>query len=354
MADGQEKTEKATPKKRKDARKKGNVFSSKDVVNLASMLILFTIIRFMFPFIYEQAHTILEHFVSEAGRINTYNDDVGREIFIYILIHATIIIIPIALMAGIVGVIATGVQTRFLFAYESMKPKFERINPLQGLKKMLSVRSIVELIKNIIKFLVIVVVIYRFVNNHLIAFSRMLDMSLAQSTVYFLKTVYSMCLQICLFFGIVAAADYMYQRWEYEKNLKMSKQEVKEEYKQLEGNPEVKGKIKEIQRKFAQSRMMQQVPEADVIIRNPTHYAVAMKYNPETDIAPRIVAKGADEQAMRIVKVGEEHGIYIKEDPELTRAIYAVADIGDLIPYEYYNAIADLLAFVYRMKNASL
>ena len=146
----------------------------------------------------------------------------------------------------------------------------------------------------------------------------------------------------------------MYQRWEYEKNLKMSKQEVKEEYKQLEGNPEVKGKIKEIQRKFAQSRMMQQVPEADVIIRNPTHYAVAMKYDPETDIAPRIVAKGADEQAMRIVRTGEEHGIYIKEDPELTRAIYAVADIGDLIPYEYYNAIADLLAFVYRMKNASL
>ncbi len=354
MADSQDKTEKATPKKRKDARKKGQVFSSKDVVNLASMAVLFTLIKMLFPLMYEQAAAACQYFVGEAADISTFTGDTGRQLFFFALVRMVIMIMPVAVVAALAGVLATGVQTRFLFAKESMKPKFERINILKGLKRMLSLRSIVELIKNIIKFAVIAVVIYRFVKNHLVPFSRMLDMGIMASAVYFLQTLYSMCMQICLFFGIVAFADYLYQRWDYEKNLKMSKQEVKEEYKQLEGNPEVKSRIKEIQRQFSQRRMMQQVPEADVIIRNPTHYAVAMKYDPEKDIAPRVVAKGADEQAMRIVRTGEEHGVFIKEDPELTRAIYASTDIGDLIPYEYYNAVADLLAFIYRMNRAKL
>ena len=354
MADSQDKTEEATPKRKRDARKKGNVFSSRDVANLASMLILFAALRLLVPTIYGWLSQTFEHYTDLAASMDALTVTGVGEVFRYAVIVMGIGILPLALIATLVGVVSTGAQTRFLFSYESMKPKFERINPLQGIKRMFSLRSVVELVKNIIKITVILVVIYLYIKNQVVAFARMLDMGIEASTVYFLETLFTMCMEICIFFGVVAFADYLYQRWDYNKNLKMSKQEVKEEYKQTEGDPQIKSRIRDLQRRMASRRMMQQVPEADVIIRNPTHYAIAMKYNPEKDIAPRVLAKGADELAMRIVKVGEENHVFIQEDPELTRAIYAVADVGDYIPFEFYKAVADLLALVYRMEKAAL
>ena len=354
MADSQDKTEEATPKRRKDARKKGQVFSSNDVVNLLSMLVMFSIIRLMMPTIFERTLMVFDHFQDMAAGVTDFTQTTVREVLIYSIISLAIIVLPLVLAAALTGILATGIQTRFLFSYESMKPKFERINPLQGIKRMFSLRSIIELLKNLIKISIIGVVIYKYLSRRVIIFSNMTGMGIEAAAVYFLKNLYTMCMQICLFFAIVAGADYLYQRWDYEKNLKMSKQEVKEEYKQMEGDPQVKSRIRDLQRKMATTRMMQQVPDADVIIRNPTHYAVALKYDAEKDIAPRVVAKGVDELALRIVKTGEEHGIFIKEDPPLTRAIYAAVDIGDVIPDNFYNAIADLLALVYRLKQAPI
>ncbi|MGN1350207.1 MAG: flagellar biosynthesis protein FlhB [Anaerovoracaceae bacterium] len=354
MADSQDKTEQATPKRRKDARKKGQVFSSRDVVNLVSMVVMFSLIRLLMPSIFERMVILFEHFQEMAAGVSELSQTTLREVLVYSIISMAVIVLPLVLAAALSGTLATAVQTRFLFSYESMKPKLERISPLKGIKRMFSLRSLVELLKNMIKISVIAVVIYRYLSSRVVIFARMTDMGIEAAAEYFLKNLYTMCLQICLFFAIVAGADYLYQRWDYEKNLKMSKQEVKEEYKQLEGDPQVKGRIRELQRKMATTRMMQQVPDADVIIRNPTHYAVALRYDAERDVAPRVVAKGMDELAARIVKTGEEHGVFIKEDPPLTRAIYAAVEIGDVIPESYYNAIADILALVYRMKGAAL
>jgi flagellar biosynthetic protein FlhB len=350
VADSQDKTEEATPKRRKDARKKGQVFSSNDVVSLASMLVMFSFIRVMMPTIIERLMIVFEHFQDVAGGTAEITQTLLRETFLYAILTMCIIVLPLLLVASLTGTLATAIQTKFLFSYENMKPKFERINPLKGIKRMFSLRSVIELLKNIIKITIIGVIIYHYISKRIVIFARIPGMSIEAAAVYFLKNLYSMCMQICLCFGVVAGADYMYQRWDYAKNLKMSKQEVKEEYKQMEGDPQVKGRIRELQRKMATTRMMQQVPDADVIIRNPTHYAVALKYDAEKDIAPRVVAKGVDELALRIVKTGEEHGVYIKEDPPLTRAIYAAVEVGDVIPDTFYNAIADLLAFVYRLK----
>ena len=349
--DSGDKTEKATPKKRRDARKKGNVPKSQDITNLVSMLAMGAALKLFIPGIVENVISALYYFIDVAAERQEYTMSFIDEVYFRSMILFAAALAPLLLIAVAAGVLATGVQTRFLMTFESVKPKFSKLNPLKGIKNMFSLRVLVELLKNIIKFILIGIVVFAFVSSNITVFARMLDMSVPASAAYLFDTVFTMWLIICMFFAIVAVADFFYQRFDYEKNLKMSKQEVKEEYKQTEGDPKIKGKIRQIQMQMAQARMMSGVPEADVIIRNPTHYAIALKYDAERDIAPKVVAKGVDYQALRIVKIGEQNGVYIKEDPELTRAIYAATDIGDVIPYEFYNAVADLLAFVYRMNQ---
>ena len=166
-----------------------------------------------------------------------------------------------------------------------------------------------------------------------------------------LSTIFDLIVRVSMAFAVIAFFDFLYQRWSYEKELKMTKQEVKEEYKQQEGDPKVKGKIKSIQRQMAMSRMMQAVPDADVVIRNPTHYAIALKYNIEKDNAPMVVAKGQDEVALRIVAVAMENNVYVTENKELTRALYPFVEINREIPVNFYNAIAEIFALMYTAKN---
>ena len=354
MADSAEKTEEATPKRRQDAKRKGQVFSSKDIVSLATIIVGFSMLRLLFPSMVERLASLFHYFSGLATDVTEMNYETLQEIIIHSVLLMGVIIFPLVLMVAFSGIIATGAQTRFNFSTEAMRPKFERMDPLKGLKRMISLRSIVELVKSVIKLVIILVVIYKFISSHDVVFARMLDMGLNQSAAVFFKLCFTMAFEIIIGFAVIAAADFLYQKYDYNKNLKMSKQEVKEEYKQEEGDPKIKSQRQQMARQIASRRMMQQVPEADVIIRNPTHYAIAFKYEASKDIAPRVVAKGADELAMRIVRVGEQNNIFIQEDPELTRAIYAVVEIGEIIPYEFYNAIADLLALVYRLKNSQI
>lgn len=354
MADSAEKTEEATPKRRRDAKRKGQVFSSKDIVSLATIIVGFSVFRFLFPMLVKRLGYLFHYFNGLAAEVTEMNYETLQEMFIHSVLLMGIIIFPLVLLVAFSGIIATGVQTRFNFSTEAMRPKFERMSPLKGIKRMISLRSIVELVKNMIKLSVIAVVIYKFISSHDVIFARMLDMGIKQSAAVFFKLCFTMVFEIIIGFAVIAAADFLYQKYDYNKNLKMSKQEVKEEYKQEEGDPKVKSQRQQLARRMSSRRMMQQVPEADVIIRNPTHYAIAFKYDASKDIAPRVIAKGADELARRIVLVGEQNNIFVQEDPELTRAIYAVVEIGDIIPYEFYNAIADLLAFVYRLKNSQI
>lgn len=349
-----EKTEKATPKKRKDQRKEGNVFQSKDVVTVISLLGSFFCLQLLFPMIYRTLRDCLVQFIGYAGVV----EELGQGDISKLGFQAALVIIkgalPILLIACALAVLATGIQTRFLFASKAFKPKFSNLNPLNGIKNMFSLKSLVELLKGIVKIVLLGVILFNLLKGELFRLTNTMYMDLSVSTVYVLKKIMTLIFQVCMYFTAVAALDYFYQWWSYEKKLKMSKDEVKEEYKQLEGNPEIKGRIKDVQRQRARSRMMQAVPEADVIIRNPTHYAVALKYDPNRDNAPHLIAKGQDELALRIVKVAEENDVTVIENKPLARGIYASTPLNAEIPGEYYGVVAEILVQVYKLKNKKL
>ncbi|GLC80463.1 flagellar biosynthesis protein FlhB [Lacrimispora brassicae] len=347
---GDSKTEKATPKKRRDERKKGHVAVSKDVVMIASLLGIFMMLKLLFPFMYKTLRNYMIKYISLAPAAETLSDYTTKA-YMDTVIAVLKACFPILLVAVLLAVVATGIQTRFLFTKSSMAPKFDRLNPLQGIKNILSVKSLVELIKSLIKIIILIIILYQIIRGDLRAVARTIDMELQDSAVYVLNAILEMITKVSIVFLGIAGFDYFYQWWDFERQIRMSKQELKEEYKQTEGNPEIKGRIRNIQRERARSRMMQEVPSADVIVRNPTHYAVALRYNIEKDSAPVLVAKGQDELALRIVAVGEENGVYVLENKPLARGIYASTKVGAEIPPEYYGMVAEILVYVYRMNN---
>jgi len=347
----QSKTEKATPKKRKDERKKGNVPQSKDVTSVISLLVIFSVLKLIFPYIYGATERFIAFIMGEMVTMDHYSEGIVTDVTGEVVKLLVVAIVPLLLISASIAIISTGAQTRFLFSSEALKPTLNKFNPLNGIKKMFSIRSGVELIKNLIKITIILVILYKFIYARIAEMAKMLFVDPLQSSIYLLDAVVKMVYMVSIIFIFVAGLDYLYQRWEYERKIRMSKQEIKEEFKQMEGDPQIKGKIKQKQREMAASRMMQAVPTADVVIRNPTHFAVALKYDMENDRAPVVVAKGQDELALRIVAIAERAGVYVIEDKPLARAIYATAEIKMEIPYAYYTAIAEIFALVYSIRN---
>lgn len=347
----QSKTEKATPKKRKDERKKGNVPQSKDITNVIALLIVFSVLKLIFPYIYETTKRLVIFILGEAASIDAFTENTINDILGEVFKLLVVAIVPVLLISLTVTIISTGAQTKFMVSSEALKPTLNKFNPINGFKRIVSIRSSVELIKNLIKIGIITVILYKFIHARFIELAKMLFIDPFQSSVYVLNSSVMMVYMVSMIFVFVAFLDYFYQKWEYERKIKMSKQEIKEEYKQMEGDPQIKGKIKQKQREMATSRMMQAVPTADVVIRNPTHFAVALKYDTESDRAPIVVAKGQDELALRIIAVAENAGVYIIEDRPLARAIYATAEVKMEVPYAYYTAIAEVFALVYSVRN---
>ncbi len=349
MADSS-KTEKATPKKRRDERKKGHVAISKDVVMICSLLGTFLMLKMLFPLIYRTMRDFMIKYISLAPMAETLSDHTKRAY----LDMATAVLkgaVPIVVVSMLLAIFGTGLQTKFIFTKKNMVPQFSRLSPLKGIKNMFSLKSLIELIKNLIKITILIIILYQIIMGDLRGVARTIDMDFRDSSVFVLNAVMSMVFKVTIVFLAVAAFDYFYQWWDYERQIKMSKQDLKEEFKQTEGNPEIKGRIRNLQRERARSRMMQAVPTADVIIRNPTHYAVALRYDLEKDSAPMLVAKGQDELALRIVAVGEENGVYVLENKPLARGIFASTQVGAEIPPEYYGMVAEILVYVYRMNN---
>lgn len=303
----EEKTEKATPKRRQDERKKGNVFSSKDITTVASMALIFSVLRLWFPTIYKRFASAMQTYLDNMMTMDAITVTGAREVMFDVMNAFVVTTAPIFAISILISVVSTGAQTRFLFSQESLKPKFSRLNPLSGMKRIISARSMVEMLKGILKMSIVGYVLYLFFKGRVSTLMKSMFIGLESTAMYTLSAVMSMVYMVCGVFIFIAAFDFFYQRWEYEKQIKMTKKEIKEEYKQMEGDPQVKGKIKEMQRKAAMSRMMQAVPDADVIIRNPTHFAVALKYDIDRDRAPFVVAKGQDQMALRIVKIGRAH-----------------------------------------------
>ena len=345
------KTEKATPKKRRDERKEGNIFQSTDVVNVVFIFVAFYFLGFFFSNSYE---AIANNFKQSIQQIATINE-VTAEIVGSLAIEGAIVIakcvLPLGLICASTSIVLHGVQTRFLFVGKLLKPQFNRLSPLEGIKKIFSMRNVVELLKNIAKLVILISILYSMLHSMLIGVIRTTDMDIITSIKYMFELSMDIIFRITLVFAVVAGADYLFQRYDYEKRIRMSKQDIKEEFKQMEGNPEIKGKIRENQRRMAQQRMMQAVPNADVIIRNPTHFAVALGYDSEKHQAPVVLAKGQDELALRIVAVGEEHDVTVIENKPLARGLYSSTEINQEIPTEYYSAIAEILVYAFKLKH---
>ncbi len=348
---GDEKTEKASPKKKRDERKKGNVFQSKDVITVGVIAISFIILQFWRPYIYKFTKEVFFKYISLMKTTNGLNDN----FFVQVMkdITYTVFASTGILMAAVIisTVIISGSQTKFLISKENIKFKFSKLNPLSGIKEMFSIRAMVEVIKNIIKIAILGYVIYSSIIDNLYQVPKLVSMDLFSGIEFIASSIMAIVKSVVIAFLGISAFDFLYQWWEYEKNIKMSKQEVKEEFKQMEGDPKVKGKIKEKQRAISMSRMMQQVPKADVIIRNHTHFEIAIRYNIEKDNAPIVLAKGQDDIAMKIIEKAKESNISIVENIPLARALYKNTELNREIPLEYYEPVAEVLAWVYRMKE---
>ena len=348
---GSEKTEKATPKKRKDERKKGNTFQSKDVVSVVLLFVAFFILNLLVPFIYLQIKNLYSVQMKKILTMETLTVSGVNQLFRESALIFFISVLPVAVVIMMVAIIMSGVQTGFLVTGDALKPKFNRINPLSGIKRMFSLRSLVELLKSLAKVALIIAIIYTTIMAMIPMTPDMLITNIDENMMFMMDETMSMVQTVCMIFAVVAILDYAYQRYDYEKKLKMTKQEVKDEYKQTEGNPEIKGKIRQKQREMSMSRMMQMVPQADVIVRNPTHYAVALKYDADQDVAPLVLAKGKDHIALRIVKVAEENKVLVKENKGLARSLYESVEINAYIPAELYKAVAELMAWVYSTRK---
>ncbi len=350
---GEEKTEKATPKKRRDSRKEGEVLQSKEIVTAASVLGIFAAMRLFIGFM---AETVLAYTgsVFESVGQTTITQDNMMSLWINVITVVVMAIGPICAVAIVLGIIPTIAQTKGLFTMKALRPKFSRLSPLSGIKKLFSLQSAVGILKGLIEVAVIGYVVISEVLGRMPKFIALMNVGIMQGVTYAFSSVFDLVMLICILLVFVAAGDFLFQWWQFEKKLKMSKQEVKEEYKQTEGDPQVKSKIKQKQQQMAMSRMMQEVPSADVVIRNPTHFAVALRYDQDKNRAPQVIAKGKDYVALRIVKIAEENDVYVTEDPPLARLLYSTVDIGREIPVELYNAVAEILTVVYKVKNKSL
>lgn len=351
---GGEKTEQATAKRKQDERKKGNVFKSQEIIILGGLLAVIYTLQVLGNVILTSLTQGFERFWGLAGTANYLSFAEVRTTFIQAAGVYAFAALPPLLVASLAAVVLTMGQTRGLFATESLKPKFDKLNPINGIKKMFSLKGIIELLKSIVKIIILGLVIFNQYKNRFGELPRLMEMDFTNVLAYTGDFIMSMVTTVAVIYAALSAADYLYQRWQYERDLRMSKQEIKEEFKQTEGDPKIKGKIKQKQQEMSMSRMMQSVPDADVIIRNPTHFAVALKYDPDKGRAPRVLAKGQDLVALRIIKKAEEAGVMLMENPPLARSLYQAVPLEAEIPEEYYGPVAEVLAFVYSKQKKDM
>ena len=268
-----------------------------------------------------------------------------------VMLRLLIILLPVLLIGFAVAFVSDLFQVKWRPTSKPLQPKFSKLNPLNGIKKIFSAQSLVELVKSVAKILLIALVTYSYIKKKSGLLYALYDMSMMQAVNLIGETVIELGIRISAIYMIIAGADFMYQKYKFKNDMKMTKQEVKEEYKNAEGDPEIKGKIKARMREASQRRMMQAIPKADVVITNPTHYAVAIRYDTEVAPAPIVVAKGSDYLAQKIKQIARENNVEIVEDKPLARMLYANVDVDKQIPPELYQAVAEILAMVYHAQG---
>jgi len=347
-----EKTEKATPKKRKDAREKGQVFKSQELSSAVMMLVLFVVLRLAFPFMVTLFKSTYIRFLDVKPPFEHIFSMGGLQLLGFdVLISLGLIAAPVSVVALVIGIAINYWQVGFLLTGDTLTPKLSRINPIEGFKRLFSLRTITELVKSTIKVFIVAIIAYQEYMEITRNLPGLLDLNVAQGAAFIGESVFNLTIRIGIGILILAILDYVYQWWEYEKSLRMSKQEIKDEHKQMEGDPQIRSKIREKQRQLGMRRMMQQVPEADVVITNPTHYAIALKYEPSLNEAPVVVAKGLDFIALRIKDIASKSKVTVVENPPLAQMIYNTTEIGQSIPADLFHAVAEVLAYVYSIKG---
>jgi flagellar biosynthetic protein FlhB len=349
--DNGSKTERATPRKKEDERKKGNIFQSKDLTTAVSLLAMVYLFKLGGGLLFGTMEKVLREGFLTMATVNQLEPRSAAEILSGFSINLALILLPVTGAAMLVGFLVTGVQTRFLFTPSLLGPKLSRINPMSGLKNLFSGKTMVELLKSMLKIVIIGGILYADLTDKLPTITLSPLVGPISSMQWIAGSAFDVTVRITAFMAVFAAFDYMYQWWDYEKRLRMTKEEVKEEHKRLEGDPNIKGRIRQIQRRMAQMRMMHKVPTADVVIKNPTHYAVALKYDPPRNASPVVVAKGINLVALKIIQVAEEHGVYVTENRPLARGLYEAVDLGEQIPEQFFKPVADIIAFLYKLKK---
>ncbi|MGB9697785.1 MAG: flagellar biosynthesis protein FlhB [Thermodesulfobacteriota bacterium] len=344
-----ERTEQATPRRRREARRKGQVAKSREIPAAAILLLGSSILYLLSSHFYNCFSKLMVNFLHQIKDLELTPANL-LSLQKYIFYELFLIMGPILLTILAMGIISNYAQVGHIFAWELIQPKFSKLNALQGLQRIFSKETIVELIKALAKFLIVGTVVYYTIEGETVKILNLAGQELATIVNYLGRISFIMVIKVSLIILILAIFDYLYQRWRYEKSLRMSKQEVQEEFKQTEGDPLVKSRLKSRQRSLARQRMMNEVPKADVVITNPQHLAVALGYKKEEMVAPKVLAKGAGLIAEKIKEIARAHSIPIIENKPLAQIIYKSVEIGEMIPSSLYQAVAEVLAYVYTMK----
>jgi len=347
----QERTEPASPKKRSDARKKGQVAMSREV---PSVLILVVSLGFFFfggGWMIRSLMQFMHGIFTNLNGMLLSDILTARDLLVLSLQSGLYILLPFMLAVLVAGVFGNVIQIGLLFSTETITPKLTKVNPISGFRRLVSAKTLAELPKSILKLVTVGTIAYVLVMKNMPRMPDLMQMSVADILQEFDWIAFQIGFFVCLALIFLAAADYIFQRWQHEKELRMTKQEVKDEQKQLMGDPQIKARIKSAQREMARRRMMAAVPEADVVITNPTRLAVALKFDADDMDAPMVVAKGAGEIARKIREIAREHNVPLVEEKPLARALYKTVEIDQLIPVELYRAVAEVLAYVYRLKG---
>lgn len=353
---GGERTEPATEKKKSDARKEGQVAKSKEIENAFSLLAMFVLLKIWVTTLGENLLGLFSTTYADIPEfIKNYDGYVNEQSIIAkllsVLFEIMIILAPVLIVAFLVSFVCDVAQVKWQPTAKTLQPKLSKLDPIKGFKKIFSGRALVELVKSILKILIVCIVAYSYLKKNANGLMLLYDMELASGISATGNLLINMGIRIAIAYVAIAFADYAYQRWKYNDDLKMTKQEVKEEYKEQEGDPQIKGKIRQRMREASQRRMMQNLPKADVVITNPTHYAVALMYDAKKYDAPVVIAKGENYLAQRIKEVARENEIEIVENKPLARMLYANVEVGEMVPPELYQAVAEVLAFVYHLKG---
>lgn len=353
FAEGADKTEEPTAKRLQDARKEGQVAKSQELISGAMLFSLFIAIKLFGGYI---ANSFIKVFYRNYGYISTYAVEMPQvghmsSMFGRAMLDILLMSLPIFAFGVVVAFVLNIFQVKWKVTGKPLKPKLNRLNPVSGFKKIISPEKLFELVKSVAKIAIIFWVAYSTLMDEIDTIKILYDLELLPAVIYISNFVINMGIKISAVYLLIGLADYIYQKLKFKKDMKMSKQEVKDEYKQQEGDPQVKGKIKSKMRESSMRRMMQKMPEADVVITNPTHFACAIQYDKEKASAPVLIAKGADHLAQKLKDVAKEHNVPIVENKPLARMLYYNVEVDAEIPQELYQMTAEVLAYVYQLKN---